>query len=88
MKIRFVGIDPDTGQGNSSTVWVDEESGDLLVQSYTANEEEIAGVLAAGHGQDHDNTVPEHESVIRIPARMVPILRKACDDAERHSKLH
>ncbi|MBV6697344.1 hypothetical protein KV557_09430 [Kitasatospora aureofaciens] len=83
MQIRFVGIDPETGQGNSPTVWVDEGNGGLLVQSYTADEESIAGVLAAGHGPDHDNTIPAHEAVIRIPARMVPILRKACDDAER-----
>ncbi|MFE0460444.1 hypothetical protein ACFW1A_14475 [Kitasatospora sp. NPDC058965] len=87
MKVRFVGIDPETGQGNSPTVWVDEEVGDLLCQSFAADEESIEGCLAAGHGPDHDNTIPDHERVIRIPHRMIPIIRKACDDAER-SQLH
>ncbi|WP_416874091.1 hypothetical protein [Kitasatospora sp. SC0581] len=83
MAIRFFGIDPETGQGNRPTVWVDEGVGDLLVQSYVADEASIAGVLAAGHGPDHENTIPSHEGVFRIPARMVPILRRACDEAER-----
>lgn len=83
MAIRFFGIDPDTGQGNSPTVWVDEGVGDLLVQTYVADEASITGVLAAGHGPDHENTIPPHEAVFRIPARMVPILRRACDEAER-----
>ncbi|MFB8202854.1 hypothetical protein [Kitasatospora purpeofusca] len=87
MTIRFVGIDPETGQGNSPTVWVDEGNGDLLVQTYVADEASIDGVLAAGHGPDHENTIPAHEGVFRIPARMVPILRKACDEAERSQLL-
>ncbi|MFJ4095149.1 hypothetical protein ACIPYS_26470 [Kitasatospora sp. NPDC089913] len=87
MAIRFVGIDPETGQGNSPTVWVDEENGDLLVQTFVADEASVNGVLAAGHGPDHENTIPAHEGVFRIPARMVPILRKACDEAERSQLL-
>ncbi|MFG2692016.1 hypothetical protein [Kitasatospora sp. NPDC048407] len=83
MTVRFFAIDPETGQGNSPTIWVDDEIGDLLVQSYKADGASIAAVLAAGHGPDHENTIPSHEGVLRIPARMVPILRKACDEAER-----
>ncbi|QKW24537.1 hypothetical protein HUT16_28635 [Kitasatospora sp. NA04385] len=83
MTVRFVGIDPNTGTANSPTVWVDDDNGDIVLQGYTANEELITQVLAAGHGADHDNVIPAHETVIHIPARMAPLLRKACDDAER-----
>jgi hypothetical protein len=33
MALRFIGIDPNTGTGESPTVWVDEEKLDLVVQS-------------------------------------------------------
>ncbi len=32
MKLRFIGIDPNTGTGESPTVWVDESSDDLVIQ--------------------------------------------------------
>ncbi|AUY51404.1 hypothetical protein [Streptomyces sp. CB01881] len=87
MSVRFVGIDPNTGTANSPTVWVDDADGTIMIQGFTASESQIAQVLEAGHGPGHENTIPAHEAVIHIPARMVPILRKACDDAER-SQLH
>ncbi|MEU3571148.1 hypothetical protein AB0E96_22420 [Kitasatospora sp. NPDC036755] len=82
MALRFMGIDPETGKDQSPTVWVDDESGELVVQSYTADEALIGKVLEAGHGPDHDNSIPDSEAVVRIPRRMVPILRRACDAAE------
>ncbi|MDY0810720.1 hypothetical protein [Kitasatospora purpeofusca] len=82
MALRFVGIDPETGKDQSPTVWVDDESGELVVQSYAADRTLIGKVLEAGHGPDHANSIPDNEAVIRIPRRMVPILRKACDAAE------
>ncbi|NYE39044.1 hypothetical protein HEB29_000055 [Streptomyces fulvorobeus] len=36
MTLRFVGIDPNTGGGGSPTVWVEEESADLIVQGAEA----------------------------------------------------
>ncbi|MGW2398862.1 hypothetical protein ACWCYY_20140 [Kitasatospora sp. NPDC001664] len=83
MAVRFVGVDPDTGTANSPTVWVDDEDGDIIIQGYTADADLLSKVLEAGHGPDHDNTIPDHETVVRIPRRMVALLRKACDDAER-----
>ncbi|WOX15698.1 hypothetical protein [Streptomyces sp. N50] len=82
MRLRFIGIDPDTGHVGSPTVWVDAESADIVLQSYTADEETRAQCVkntAPGHAAG----IPDHESVIRIPARLVPILREACDAAER-----
>ncbi|MEU6655950.1 hypothetical protein [Streptomyces sp. NPDC046900] len=82
MDLQFIGIDPDTGKNGSPTAWVDQENADIVIQSYTADEKTRAACVentAPGHAKG----VPEHETVIRIPARLVPILRKACDAAER-----
>ena len=34
MAIRFIGIDPETGTGQSPTVWVDEERDEIVVQGW------------------------------------------------------
>ncbi|MGY5135326.1 hypothetical protein ACWGJW_23525, partial [Streptomyces nigrescens] len=36
----------------------------------------------------HKTGIPAHERVIRIPARMVPILGEACNAAERAAAEH
>lgn len=82
MDIQFIGIDPDTGKNGSPTAWVDQETADIVIQSYTADEETRAQCVAntaPGHAQG----IPGHETVIRIPVRLVPIIREACDAAER-----
>ncbi|MFF8813889.1 hypothetical protein [Streptomyces pactum] len=82
MHLKFVGIDPETGDAESPTVWVDQANHDLVIQGWKADartEAECAATTVPGHAVG----IPDHETVIRIPARMVPILRRACDDAER-----
>ena len=76
MALQYIGIDPDTGQGNCTTVWVDDKNDDLVLQGWLVDETTLAECLAIGD-------VPETEAVIRIPARMVPLIREACDVAER-----
>ncbi|MFE5841784.1 hypothetical protein ACFQ7N_09065 [Streptomyces niveus] len=88
MTLRFVGIAPNTGGEGSPTVWVEEESADLVLQG-----EEADGLLTSVVGStewvaDHSMGIPTHERVIRIPAPMVPILREACDAAERAAAEH
>lgn len=81
MALRFIGIDPPTGQQGSPTIWVDEERGELVLQGWKAGEEleaQCGQATAPGHAPG----IPEHEAVIRIPARMVQVLREACDVAE------
>jgi hypothetical protein len=82
MKLRFIGIDPNTGTGQSPTVWVDENKNELVIQGWKPDQE-LEAECAAFEMPGHAVGIPDHEAVIRIPARMVPILRKACDDAER-----
>jgi hypothetical protein len=82
VSLRFIGIDPNTGQGESPTVWVDEISGDLVIQGWKPDAATEAQ-CAAFEAPDHAAGIPEHEQVVRVPARMVSILREACDVAER-----
>lgn len=82
MPLEFIGIDPETGQNGSPTAWVDPDNADIVLQSYTADEatrRECIENTAPGHAPG----IPDHESVIRIPVHLVPLLRKACDAAER-----
>lgn len=82
MELRFIGIDPDTGQQGSPTVWVDEERAELIFQGWKPGAELRAACIAADV-PGHEPGIPPDEAVIRIPARMVPIIREACDAAER-----
>ncbi|WP_328385109.1 hypothetical protein OHS81_14005 [Streptomyces sp. NBC_00400] len=82
MQLQFIGVDPNSDIDESPTAWVDLENADIVIQSYTADDATRAQCVqnnAPGHAQ----LVPDHESVIRVPARLVPILREACDAAER-----
>ncbi|MBI0297647.1 hypothetical protein JBE04_25085 [Streptomyces sp. PRKS01-29] len=81
MTLRFIGIDPNTGTGESPTVWVDNSNNDLVIQGWKPTPE-LEARCASFEVPGHAAGIPEHEAVIRIPARMVPILRKACDAAE------
>ncbi|KAB8162911.1 hypothetical protein FH609_004070 [Streptomyces sp. 3MP-14] len=75
MALRFMGIDPKTDGDECPTAWVDEEKAEIVVQGWKADGATEAECLETGK-------IPETEAVIRLPARMVPILRKACDAAE------
>ncbi|MFG3097139.1 hypothetical protein [Streptomyces sp. NPDC048202] len=82
MSLVFIGIDPNTGDHESPTVWVDPEADELVFQGWKPSPElqtECAALELPGHAVG----IPEHEAVIRIPARMVPMIREACDVAER-----
>lgn len=83
MTLRFLGIDPNTGGEGSPTVWVEEESADLILQGEEADELLKTQVGSTQWVPGHRAGIPAHERVIRIPARMVPILREACNAAER-----
>ncbi|WP_059013461.1 hypothetical protein [Streptomyces specialis] len=80
MPLLFIGIDPASEQGDSPTVWADTDAGELLIQGWTATaEEENRCYSEGGTAPGHDSAVPAHETIVRIPARMAPIIRKALD---------
>jgi hypothetical protein len=78
MPLRFIAKDPETGSNASPTVWVDEQNADMVFQGWKINDDTTKECLEVG-------TIPDHETVIRIPARMVSIVREACDVAERRA---
>ncbi|MFJ8493460.1 hypothetical protein ACIRBZ_34720 [Streptomyces sp. NPDC094038] len=82
MSLLFIGIDPNTGDDESPTVWVDRDKQELVLQGWKpgpALEAECAAFTVPGHAVG----IPDHEAVIRIPARMVPMIREACNAVER-----
>lgn len=73
MALRFVAIDPETQNGGSPTVWIDEDVKEIVIQGWTAGpqlRERLTATLTIG------------EDVIRIPARLTPMLRTGCDEAD------
>ncbi|MDX3771971.1 MULTISPECIES: hypothetical protein [unclassified Streptomyces] len=86
MSLLFIGIDPNTGDHESPTVWVDQEKKELVFQGWKPTPEleaECAALELPGHAVG----IPDSEAVIRIPARMVDMIRKACDAVERTAEL-
>ncbi|WP_344293424.1 hypothetical protein [Streptomyces synnematoformans] len=76
MALLFFGKDPLTKTNKSPTVWLDDTTKDLVMQGWIADDATRTECEKTGN-------IPDHETVIRIPARMVPILREVCDAAER-----
>ncbi|MFC8275379.1 hypothetical protein ACFUJR_23155 [Streptomyces sp. NPDC057271] len=54
---------------------MDEDTRDLVIQGTKADTDTIARTV-------EDSPLPDHEGVIRLPQRMIPLLREALDDAE------
>jgi hypothetical protein len=80
MHLRFLGIDPDSPHTDSPTVWVDEETGDLLIQSYTASEADVKACAEVGSIPGHSTEVPAHETIIRLPRVMRQFLPRDDED--------
>lgn len=77
MALKFIAIDPETGGGGSPTVWLDEATGDLIIQSWRADADTVAECERVGSVPGHPTDVPPHETVIRLPARMIPLLPRS-----------
>uniref|UniRef100_UPI0004C99650 hypothetical protein n=1 Tax=Streptomyces exfoliatus TaxID=1905 RepID=UPI0004C99650 len=69
--------------GGSPTVWVDEQRQEIVIQGWRLDEALTAEVAGTEWALGHDTGIPPHETALRVPARMVPIPREACDAAER-----
>lgn len=70
MQLQFLGIIPNTPHVDSPTIWLDKETGDLLIQSYRATEDEVAACQEIGSIPGHSTDVPDHETIIRLPKVM------------------
>ncbi|WP_425444618.1 hypothetical protein [Streptomyces phaeoluteigriseus] len=58
---------------------MDTDTADLLIQSYQADEATTATCDGLSPARA---PIPPGETVIRIPARMAPIIRKALDELD------
>lgn len=80
MAVEFVGIDPDTDRDHCPTVWADTETQEILLQGWKPSPEMQAECAATSPA---NGPVPDDEAIIRLPARMIPKIREACDAVER-----
>ena len=73
MALRFIGVDPDSPNNGSPAVWLDEDDQSIVIQGWKVTDDHtISEITATG-------PIPDHETVVRIPARMAPFLLEACD---------
>ncbi|WP_416483094.1 hypothetical protein [Streptomyces sp. CL12] len=80
MAVEFVGIDPETDRDHCPTVWADAEAQEILLQGWKPSIETQAECEATSPA---NASVPDTEAIVRIPARMIPMIREACDAVER-----
>ncbi|MBC3844043.1 hypothetical protein GXW82_39175 [Streptacidiphilus sp. 4-A2] len=76
MDLEFIGVDPDSDKINCPTFWVSHDTQEIVTQGWNAGAELLDACRETGE-------IPDTESVVRIPFRMIPLLREACDAAER-----
>ncbi|MEV5680927.1 MULTISPECIES: hypothetical protein [unclassified Streptomyces] len=80
MAVEFVGIDPNTDRDHCPTVWADTEAQEILLQGWKPDARAQAQCEATSPA---NGSVPEGEAIVRLPARMIPVIRGACDAVER-----
>lgn len=74
MTLRFIGVDPDSPNNGSPTVWLDESDDSIVIQGWKIMDEDTMSQIRA------TGPVPDHEAVVRVPSRMAPFLREVCGD--------
>ncbi|MFD8936679.1 hypothetical protein ACFV0R_15740 [Streptomyces sp. NPDC059578] len=85
MSYKFLGVLPNSPGDESPTVWLHEPSGDLLIQSYKATDEEVQGCQKAGSVPGHSTDVPGHETIIRLPKEMLRFIPRIEGEGEANS---
>jgi hypothetical protein len=59
--LKKLGQDPDSPEGKSPTVYLDEETGNYVLQGWKITDTERLGQM----------DIPDHETVIEFPRRMM-----------------
>jgi hypothetical protein len=68
MALRFLGTDPDSVHGDSPSLWDDGDT--YVIQGWRVTDPAVIADLLRTADHDH---VPEHETLIRFPKRMMPL---------------
>ncbi|MFG3407763.1 hypothetical protein [Streptomyces sp. NPDC048142] len=84
MALRFLGIWPNTPDDGSPTIWLEETTGDLIIQSWKADQETLRAAQEVGSVPGHSTDVPDHETVIRLPANMLQFIPRT-ENAPAHT---
>jgi len=74
MALRFLGTDPDSRDGDSPSLWDDGDS--YVMQGWRITDPAVVAELLQAAGRDR---VPEHETLIRFPKRMMPLFPETSD---------
>jgi hypothetical protein len=74
MALRFLGTDPDSRDGDSPSLWDDGDS--YVMQGWRITDPAVVAELLQAAGRDR---VPEHETLIRFPKRMMPLFLETSD---------
>ena len=82
MGLRFLGIYPNTPDNGSPTIWLDEGSGDLLIQSYKATMADVKGCQPIGSVPGRTTDMLDHETIIRLPANMLQFIPRTAPETE------
>jgi hypothetical protein len=83
MTLKFLGIWPNTPDDGSPTIWLDDTTGDLIIQSWRADEATIREAQETGSVPGHSTDVPDHETVIRLPASMLQFIPRPGSEENR-----
>jgi len=67
----FVAIDPGTDGDHCPAVFMEEETGDLLLQGWTVTDTQILADVS------RHSPIADNESVVRLPARMRTVILEA-----------
>ncbi|MET8129959.1 hypothetical protein ABZV67_36075 [Streptomyces sp. NPDC005065] len=76
MTLHFIAKDPETNGDHCPTIWFDDVAEEFVVQGWKADEALQLKCLESG-------PIPDTEAVVRLPARMIDVLRKVIDVADR-----
>ena len=72
MALHFLGKDPESEHGSSPTIWADGD--DYVVQGWRITDADTLGQIG---------DVPGHETVVRIPKRMMQFFPEVARDSHR-----
>lgn len=66
MALRLIGVDPDSPNNGSPTVWLDEGDQSIVIQGWKPDDDMISEITAT-------KPIPGHETVVRVPAPSVSL---------------
>ena len=74
MALQFLGIYPQHSRRRLPMIWLDDATGDLIIQSWKADSETVREAQRVGSIPGHSTDVPSHETVIRLPANTLQFI--------------